>query len=67
MLRNIILTLYCVVANAMTRKATPVVEEEPCGYCGDSQDPNDICITCWNKLEDRRIDKHQSEWANFNS
>lgn len=20
--------------------------EEPCGYCGDSQDPNDMCLDC---------------------
>ena len=23
---------------------------EPCGYCGDSQDPNDICLTCYEEL-----------------
>ena len=23
---------------------------EPCGYCGTSQNPNDICITCFTNL-----------------
>lgn len=23
---------------------------ESCGYCGDSQNPNDICEACWDAL-----------------
>lgn len=23
---------------------------DPCGYCGTSQNPNDMCITCFNNL-----------------
>ena len=25
--------------------------DERCGYCGTSQDPNDICITCYDNLK----------------
>jgi len=25
-------------------------EQNDCGYCGTSQDPNDICYTCFNNL-----------------
>lgn len=28
-----------------------VTDDDPCGYCGDSQDPNDICITCFTNLK----------------
>jgi len=24
--------------------------DEPCGYCDNSQDPNDICLTCFTNL-----------------
>lgn len=25
--------------------------DEPCGYCGSSQNPDDICITCYDNLK----------------
>ncbi len=25
--------------------------DEPCGYCGHSTDPNDICATCFTNLK----------------
>ena len=26
------------------------ITDDPCGYCGDSQDPNDICRECFDSL-----------------
>lgn len=26
---------------------------EPCGYCGTSTDPNDMCQSCWDELQNR--------------
>jgi len=23
------------------------INTEPCGYCGSSDNPNDICLKCW--------------------
>ena len=30
--------------------ATPADLEDPCGYCGSSDDPNDICEDCWHVM-----------------
>ena len=27
------------------------VDPDPCGYCGDSNDPNDICKSCWDNMK----------------
>lgn len=28
-----------------------ITADEPCGYCGSSQDPNDICFRCFTNLK----------------
>ena len=32
--------------------------DEPCGYCGSSQDPNDICESCWDAMNAHRNTTH---------
>ena len=51
MFRNLILRIYCWYANYTAITISELDDgynDEPCGYCGDSQDPNDICFTCFN-------------------
>lgn len=34
----------------ITEARTKPVTDDPCGYCGDSDDPNDMCYPCYHAL-----------------